>query len=502
MKILKITAKVILAGNILFGFLLLIGVLLPKETYKQNDDILLNILITNCNIVDVKTGVVIPNRHIVIQNGRIISIDSIAPDLPQNSEVINAAGRYLLPSLWDMHIHTLSLSPQLHFPLLIANGVTRVRDMGDGDSWISDIEDDSPRDRVRWQKEEKENGLLIPKIIESTSYHIEELEDINDANFKEKIELLVKRLKVRGEPFLKVQLEGAELPDYIFYELQHQAKKQDITILGHLSPNLDIHKVVDNGFKSIEHAWALIPHFTKVKSNLDRDIEQKTYDLKNQDTLLTDQILLKIAVNNTFYCPTHVTSNRKEYLAFDPDFNNNPNNAYTENIQLGFWSLINWLHTKGYDQHTDLPILKGYYERGLEITKLASQHGVKILAGTDALDRNVYYGISLHHEMEEMVKAGLSNAEALRTATINAAEYYELENEYGSIEVGKVADFILLGDNPLENIKNTQTISAVFYNNRWYDESDIEEMKSFTREQAKSFGISCKFIWNMMKSIF
>jgi imidazolonepropionase-like amidohydrolase len=163
--------------------------------------------------------------------------------------------------------------------------------------------------------------------------------------------------------------------------------------------------------------------------------------------------------------------------------------------------MINWLHTKGYDEKTDLPVLKKYYERGLEITQVANQQGVKILAGTDALDRNVYYGISIHTELEEMVKAGLSNHEALMTATYNAADYYGMTNEYGSIETGKMADFILLRNNPLENITNTQTISAVFYNNRWYNEADLEAMKIFVSKQAKSFGISCKFIWNMLKGL-
>ena len=462
----KKAVKISVISFILLGLILFLGVLIPKETYKQKEEQVNNLLITHCNIVDVKRGKIIPNRQVLVQNGKIISIDSIISIIPKNTKKISTMGQYLMPSLWDMHLHTLSLSPQLHFPLLIANGVTGVRDMGDGDSWISDIEDVSVKDKNIWEKQSKEENLLIPKIIQSTSYHVEELEVINKSNYKQKVAELVAKLKVRGEPFVKVQLEEAELPEYIFYELQHQSKLKGIYILGHLSPNLDVNEVIDNGFKSIEHAWALIPHLVKVKKELKKDIEQKSYDLNNQDTTLTKQVLLKIANNDMYYVPTHVSSNRKEYLAFEANYNKNPNNAYIENVQLTLWKTLNWIHTKGYDKETDLPVLKSYYKRGLEITRLANKNGVKILAGTDALDRNVYYGISLHDELKEMVKAGLSNTEALKTATYNAAEYYGLNNDYGSIEVGKKADFILLKKNPLENIANTQTINAVYYNNQ------------------------------------
>jgi imidazolonepropionase-like amidohydrolase len=130
----------------------------------------------------------------------------------------------------------------------------------------------------------------------------------------------------------------------------------------------------------------------------------------------------------------------------------------------------------------------------------AHKKGVKFLAGSDALDRNVYYGFSLHDELQEFVKAGFTNAEALLTATTNASEYYGMSSKYGSIEVGKKAEFIFLEKNPLIDIRNTQSIKNVLYNGCLYNETDIEAMKSFVHKQAKSFQISCKVIWSMLKS--
>ena len=169
------------------GLTLTFGVLIPKETYKHKDEIVNNLLIINCNIVDVKKGKIIPKTQILVRNGKINSIDTIIYNVPKNTKIIDAKGHYLMPSLWDMHLHTLSLSPQLHFPLLIANGITGVRDVGDGDSWISDIDDTSIRDKNIWEKQAIEENLLIPKIIQSTSFHVEELEDIDKSNYKEKI---------------------------------------------------------------------------------------------------------------------------------------------------------------------------------------------------------------------------------------------------------------------------------------------------------------------------
>ncbi len=499
MKIIKRIFKISFLFLLIVSVIIAIGVLLPLETYQEKQTKIDNLLLTNCNIVDVVDGKIIPNKQVLVENGRIIAIEDIIKKIPQHTVKIDVKGQYLSPSLWDMHTHTLSLSPQLHFPLLIANGVTGVRDLGDGDSWISNINDTSERDWTKWKRQAENENLLVPKIVESTSYHVEELEDFDNSNYKVKIEDLVTKLKSRNESFVKVQLESSGLSANMFYEIQIQAKTKGIPVLGHLSPNVDIEKVMKNGFKSIEHAWALIPHCIKEKKEFSKDIDQKKYDLKNQDSVVSKRVMAIIADAGTYYIPTHVTSNRKEFMIFDPTFSKNSNNMYTENTQLLLWKLANWLHVKGYDEETDLPVLKSYYDRGLEITKLANDNGVKILAGTDAIDRNVYYGISLHEELIEMTKAGLTNAQALRTATYNAAEYHKKLKDYGSIEINKKADFILLKKNPLEKIENTQTIKAVFYNNCWYDETDLTKMKNFTKKQAKSFGISCKFIWNMIK---
>ncbi len=491
----------LLSASLLATILIGIGVYMPNEPYKAHQQTLGNAVITNCNIVDIQNNRTHANRQITIKNGVITAIDSANTSvISEGVEAIDAQGQYIMPSLWDMHLHTISLSPQLHFPLLIANGVTHVRDMGDGDSWSSDINNHCVRDKVRWEELAKKENMLMPQIMEATSFHVEEVEGVNANNIAPKAKELVEQLKARHEPFVKVQLEKSDCPPEFFYEVQKHAKQANIPVLGHLPPDVDIRTICEHGFKSIEHAWALIPHCVKTKKLDGKDIKRKTYQLAHQDSTVAQEVFASMKRHGVYYVPTHVTSNRKEYLAFESGFNENPNNKYVEPIQLWIWKAVNWLHTSGYDATKDAPVLKQYYERGLEITNLAHKHGVKILAGTDAIDRNVYYGISLHEELQELVKAGLTNAEALQTATINAAEYYGLSHEYGSIAVGKKSSFLLLDKNPLENISNTQSITTVFFNNKRYNINDLEKMKEYVMQQAKSYGMSCKFLWNILKN--
>ncbi|MFN3848086.1 MAG: amidohydrolase family protein [Spirosomataceae bacterium] len=495
LKTLKISSILIAV----FAITIFIGVQMPKEYYKANPTTARSFILKNCHIVDIENNKIDYNQNVVVKNGVIVSIDSVTQTIDPNTPIIDAKGSFVMPSLWDMHVHTISLSPQLHFPLMIAHGVTHIRDLGDGDSWASDIENTDTRDKVIWERMETNEELLMPKIMEATSFHLEEVDGLDEKNVTEKAKEIVEKLKRRNEPFVKVQLDEDNYPTSFFYEIQKQAKVNKIPVLGHLPAHVDASLVFTNGFRSVEHAWALIPHFVKNKQLEGGDIKRKSYELANQNEAIAHQVLELMKTQNVYYCPTHITSNRKEYLAFDENFNNNPNNKYINGVQLFAWKSLNWLHTKGYDKTEDLPVLKAYYDRGLEVTNLAHKKGVKLLAGTDALDRNVYHGLSLHEELQELTKAGLSNAEALKTATINPAQYYGLSDQYGSISVGKKAAFILLDKNPLENIAHTQSINAVFFNDRFYPKSDLENMKKYTIRQAKSYGMSCKFIWNMLK---
>ncbi|MCA6364344.1 MAG: amidohydrolase family protein [Bacteroidetes bacterium] len=502
-KILKIIGRVILLliGVVLVVFI--IGVNLPLDTYSQKKEAVPDFVLVNCRIADFMQDTVVGQAYIEVKNGRIVRIGNMQDSLlPVNKVTIDAKGSFVLPGLWDMHVHTLSLSPQLHFPLLIANGVTGVRDMGDGESWISDIDTHEKKDADKWKLQMQKENLLVPRIQESCSFHVEGLDDIEGASLKTKANYLVTKLKGRGEPFIKLQMEGDEFSPEAFMQVLEEAKRLQMPVLGHLPETADIQTTLKTGFKSVEHAWAFIPHFSSIKSTDEHELIRQECYLRNQSAQIEDTVLSLMAENNVWYVPTHVTSNKKEAFAFDTAFVNRAENKYIEGTQLWIWETWAGLHTSGVETEAQKATLMKYYKRGLEITGEAHRKGVKILAGTDALDRYVYHGFSLHDELEELVKAGLTPAEAIQTATINPASYFGITKDYGTIETGKVADFILVSENPLTKVGNTRKINAVYYNQRYYQQAELNAMKAYSENQANSFGVTCKFIWNMLKGLF
>jgi imidazolonepropionase-like amidohydrolase len=115
--------------------------------------------------------------------------------------------------------------------------------------------------------------------------------------------------------------------------------------------------------------------------------------------------------------------------------------------------------------------------RSRHIVGEMNKAGVKILAGTDnGVAPYVFHGFSLHHELKLLVESGLTPMEALQSATFNAAECVGRLDSLGTIEEGKIADLILLEENPLLSIENTEKINSVFYNGKYFDRSKLDEI--------------------------
>ena len=136
-----------------------------------------------------------------------------------------------------------------------------------------------------------------------------------------------------------------------------------------------------------------------------------------------------------------------------------------------------------------------FYEKGLELTGKAHQAGVKILAGSDAHDTYCFPGFGLHDELQELVKAGLTPMEALKAATVNPAEYFELSADYGSVSVGKMADLVLLDANPLDDMANIGAIDSVIHGGILYTRADLDKALSYVESNASSLSIAAKIIW-------
>ena len=141
-------------------------------------------------------------------------------------------------------------------------------------------------------------------------------------------------------------------------------------------------------------------------------------------------------------------------------------------------------------------MLKSYFRQGLALTGRAHRAGVRVLAGTDT----IIGGFRMHDELEHLVAAGLTPAEALRAATLDAAEYASLDGQSGTVEPGRRADLVLLRANPLEQIGNTRQIEAVFLGGRYYDRTRLDRLLGFARQQANVPANWLKMLWGFAMS--
>ena len=140
------------------------------------------------------------------------------------------------------------------------------------------------------------------------------------------------------------------------------------------------------------------------------------------------------------------------------------------------------------------------YQLALDNVRQAHAAGVRIVAGTDAGDTYVFPGFAIHDELAELVRAGLSPADALRSATLDAARFAGQDREYGSIEAGKVADLVLLNADPLADIRNTGDIAGLFFNGQYLDRAALDELLAFAEAQAGSLRTNLQLLWGALRS--
>jgi len=120
--------------------------------------------------------------------------------------------------------------------------------------------------------------------------------------------------------------------------------------------------------------------------------------------------------------------------------------------------------------------MKRVFSKKLEIVEPMNRAGVRFICRNRFIKSLLFPGFSLHDELSLLVQAGLTPLEALQTATYNAAEFLGQLDSLGTVEVGKIADLVLLDANPLEDINNTRKISAVVVGGKYYPRSSLDEM--------------------------
>ncbi len=452
------------------------------------------VVVSNVGIVDLQQGIVLPGRTVVIADGRINAVhedDTATP--PENAETIDGTGRFLIPGLWDMHAHHGSeLSPQLTMPLFIAAGVTRIRDLGGGASL---------QQKREWNTQIREGRLLGPRVMGQAGRIIASLPGVDAVGN------LVASTDPRDE-FLKVY--NQVLPEPYFALLQ-SAKTKGVSVVGHRPRSVAAIDAARAGHRSFEHARLFLfesfpgaaalrqrylARYTGQDSNSgsleSTDLRRAMID--EYDSEMFDAVVTAMIESGTWFCPTHITR-KMDAFADDSTYRHDPRLKYIHFLQQVGWNL----EADGMVGRDPSPrgrkAFMDFYRKGLELTGLAHQAGVKVLAGSDATDTYSFPGFGLHDELKELVQAGLTPLETLRTATLNPAEYFGLGSDYSSIAAGKVADLVVLDANPLSDISNSTSIHAVIYDGNVYRRDDLDNILDYVEKNASSWRIAARIIW-------
>lgn len=460
----------------------------PSTLQAQDDSSIRVIVLTNLTVVDVRSGELRPKQTLVIKGNRILSVGlSKAAEDSSKSRTIDCSGLYVIPGLWDMHVHLVfgdwfPGGKDISLPLFVANGVTSVRDMGSELAMIQ-----------RWRGEIGDGKLIGPRIYSSgpmldgpkprfpSSVAITTPEDGRRA---------VDDLKKRGADFIKLQ---SLIPRDAVFAIADEARKQGIAFEGHVPDSVRASEMSEAGMRSFEHLIGIFEGSSPLEDEFLKGNKTEARFLATYDPVRAGALAKILAKNGTWQCPTLVWE-RGGNMIDATDFSKDTRAKYVPDA----WKSKTWKRfteeiTQGYGGD-DLGVRKKFVNKELEVVHMLYENGVEFLAGTDTpAGVYVFPGFSLHEELQRFVAAGFTSLEALQTGTLNPARFFGMESRLGTIEEGKLADLVLLSANPLEDIANTQKISAVVANGHYFSRKELDEMLQRVEGAARmQYGVSEK----------
>ncbi len=437
--------------------------------------------ITNVTIIDTAGGPSRAAMTVVVEGERIKVVGETANTAaPRGAKSVDGSGKFLIPGLWDMHIHTffgewVPGGREVTLPLLLANGVTGVRDMG------------SDAEPILSARRDVESGKLLgPRMIVSGP-----MLDGPKSQFPSSISLAtpedgrsaVARLARRGVDFIKIQ---SYVPRDAYLAVAEECRRRGMAFAGHVPDAVRAGEACDAGQRSFEH---LIGVFEGSSTAEELFLEGKKGPARFLDTFDSGResaLLGRLAKASTWQCPT-LYWERGQWLVDVIDVTKDPNLRYAP----ASWREKTWPEfAKGIlkDLATDpLPVREEFVRHELEIVGRMRRAGVPFLAGTDTpAGVGVLPGFSLHQELERFVDAGFTPLEALQTATRNPAIYLDRRKDFGAVEIGHLADLVLLDADPTSDIRNTRRIAAVVANGRYLSRADLDGILAKAEAYARS----------------
>jgi imidazolonepropionase-like amidohydrolase len=381
------------------------------------------IAITGATVVDV-AGNRRPQADttVIVSDGRITAVGSSRRvAVPDGATIVNAAGKTLIPGLWDMHAHF----EQVEWgPIYLASGVTTVRDVGNELEFITSVQSAIASGKGIGPR------MLLAGIVDGNGPNA--MGAIR-ASTPDEARAVVRRYHDAGFDQIKIY---SSISLEVLRAVTAEAHRLGMTVTGHVPDGISTFQAIDAGLDQINHA-------EYIANAANPDARRIIAVMKQHHTVLDPTLALYELLARPFTQPID---------SFEP----------------GFAHVARELTTPlaGFGSPPDAaPFRQRRFERELALVGELHRAGIRVVAGTD----QSVPGFSLHREIELYVKAGFTPLEALQSATIVPARAMGKDSDSGSIEVGKRGDIVILDANPLDDIANTRKIFRVVSNGRVFD---------------------------------
>jgi imidazolonepropionase-like amidohydrolase len=456
-------AKKIMKNNVLRVILALVTIIALSfsrgEAQYQNE-----FVFTHVNVLPMNKEIVLSDYSVRVREGKIREVGPASSmKIPQGATVIDAAGKFMIPALSDMHVHLEGDAWNIMFPpgskfkpeeinfedilfLYTANGITTVEVMSALPEHVL------LRERIR------RNEMIGPRLI------LSRMIDAADKAWPPPICTWIKNADEARQAVMEIHRQGYDrIKVYSFLDkasydtIIATAKELKMPVDGHVPLSTSVEYVLSSGQNMIAHPEEVMK-FAKSYSP-----EQVSY------------YAALIAKSNTWLTSTLIIHRNLNALLKDSasEFSK-PGTEYLHPMGLGIWQFIYTHLYKPIPEAGRAKLIDGYNAFQKPFVYAFYKKGGRLLIGTDPLMPSTLPALSLHQELEELVSTGLSSFEALRISTTNTHEFLGELDQAGTIEPGKIADLVLLDENPLQNISNTRKIFGVMTQNRWIPKKRID----------------------------
>lgn len=416
-----------------------------------------------------------PDQSVVVVDGTIATVGPATHvPLPADAQVYDVGGKYIIPGLTDMHVHSESETddPRHFAGLYVASGVTAVREM-----W--------GRPGLHEARQQVQAGKLLGPRMTIASPVFDGVpglwSDVPDTptlaiSTAEGARRAVREAIDTGADFIKVY---SRLPCEAYRAVMDEAHRCGITVAGHRSDNIPFREQISSGQRSFEHMFGfwvatssdverLEAAMARIETSPEfhlgdwiRQITRLDWDaVASYDRPAASSVFERLVAADVALTPTlavHAVIDEPESIRLEDE--------RMDYLVPGTPESWDYLRTHIYcgggrsaeeaTQHREL-----LHWRRAAVAAM-DEAGVRLLAGTDSVGPGLFPGSSLHFELEQLVAAGLTPMRALQCATVEPARFLERDHWAGTVEAGRVADLVILDEDPLVDIRNTQQIHSV-----------------------------------------